>query len=124
MRSNVGHRARITAFLLKSPVVIGRIEQPILQVGAVNEVHSSEVASRQHDPHLLYKRIVAVIKGHRVDNPGLARRIEHRFCVSRIESQRLVRDDVLSSLDRSKRDGQMKVVRRAVMDDLDIGIIK
>ena len=97
VRSDVGERgARAALLRLEAPREIGRLEQPVLQVAAVDEVHGADVARGDHRARLLHERVAAVVERHRVHDAGVGRGAPERVRFRRRRRQRLLRDDVLA----------------------------
>ncbi len=73
VRSDVAdRRARAALVRLEAPREVGRLEQPVLQVGAVDEVHRAELAAGDHLARLLHQRVAAIVERHGVDDARLA----------------------------------------------------
>ena len=49
-------------------------EQPVLQVGAVDEMQRAELAGRDHLARLLDQRVAAIVERDRVHDAGVASR--------------------------------------------------
>ena len=69
--------ARAALLGLEAPREVGRLQQPVLQIGAVDEMDRAELAARDHLPRLLHHRVAAVVEHHGVDDAGSARRLPH-----------------------------------------------
>ena len=76
MRSDVADgRALAALFRLEAPGEIGGLQQPVLQVRAVDEVRLAQLACRDHLAGLLHQRIAAIVERHGVHDARFARRI-------------------------------------------------
>jgi hypothetical protein len=123
VRSNVGERRTGAALLgLQAPRKIGRLEQPVLQVGAVDEVRAADLAGRDHLASLLHQGIPTVIEGHGVDHAGLLRRAPQLVRLGGRHGQRLFRHHVLAAGDRRANHAAVQVIRRGVVNDVDLRI--
>jgi hypothetical protein len=100
----------------------GVLQQPVLQVRAVNEMDASELAAGNHLARLLHERVAAVVEGDGVHDAGFLGRLVQLPGVRRRHRERLVRNDVLAVLQRGQHHGHMQVIRRRVVDDVDVGI--
>ena len=123
VRSDIANRRALAALLgLEAPGKIRGLQQPVLQIRAMDEVGLANFAVMNHLARLLDERIAAVIEGHGVYDAGVARRVGQRpriFCVQR---KRLVRDDVLSMAQRRHDHRHVQVVGRRVVDDVHVRI--
>ena len=123
MRSDVGDgRALAPFFRLEAPRKVGLFEQPVLQVLSVHEMHRTDLAGRNHLARLLDQRIAAIIERDRMDDAGPGRRVEQAAGFSRRHRQRLVRDHVLAMGERRHDDRHVQIIRRGVVNDMDVGI--
>ena len=123
VRSDIANRRALAALLgLEAPGKIRGLQQPVLQIGPMDEVGLANFAVMNHLARLLDERVAAVIEGHGVHDAGVARRVGQRpriFCVQR---KRLVRDDVLSMAQRRHDHRHVQVVGRRVVDDVHVRI--
>ena len=58
------------------------LEQPILEIGAVDEMQRAELAAGDHLPRLLHQRVATVVEGHRVHDTSRVRRVQQPPCVA------------------------------------------
>ncbi len=98
------------------------MQQPVLQVCSVDEVRLAELARPHHRPRLLDERIATVIERDGVDDPGFTRGVPQRPGIFGIERKRLVRDDVLAMCESRHDDRNMQMVRRRVVDNVNVGV--
>ena len=71
VRSDVAQRRRRAAlFRVEAPRVVRVVEQPVLQVVAVQKVRRADVAARDRQPRLLHERVAAVVERHRCHDAG------------------------------------------------------
>jgi hypothetical protein len=85
-------------------------------------MHASELAAGNHLARLLHERVAAVVEGDGVHDAGLPGRLVQLLRIRRRHRERLVRNDVLAALQRGQHHGHMQVIRRRVVDDVDVGI--
>ena len=107
---------------LEAPREIGRFEQPVLEVSAVNEMHRPELAAGDHLARLLHQRIAAVVERHRVDDAGLVRRVEQPPGIGAVIASGLSEITCLPRRQRRQDHRHVQVVRRRVVHDVDVGI--
>ena len=88
----------------------------------MNEMDTSELATGNHLARLLHERVAAVVEGDGVHDAGLFGRLVQRLRIRCRHRERLVRDDVLAVLQRGQDDRDVQVIRRRVVDDVDVGI--
>jgi len=68
-------KAGAAVFGLEPPGEVRWLQQPVLQVGAVDEMDRAQVTRGDHRPRLLHHRVAAVVEHHGVDDAGSARRL-------------------------------------------------
>ena len=126
VRSDVAERRGGAALVrLEAPRVVGVLQQPVLQVVRRATKCGVPMSPRgDRVPRLLHQRVAAIVERHRVDDAGLGRLVEQRLRLGRGHRQRLVRDDVLALGDRRRVHRVVQVVRRRVVDDVDVGIVE
>ena len=125
MRSDVAERGRGAALVgLEPPRIVRILDQPVLQVGAEEEVRPADVAAGDRVPRLLHERVAAVVERDRVHDAGLRRRVEQLLRLGGGHRERLVGDDVLPLGNRRGVDRIVQVVRRRVVDDVNIRIVE
>ena len=76
-----------------------------------------------HLPRLLHERHAAVVKVDRVDHTGVLREPDQLPRLVGVHRERLFADDRLTRFDRRLADREMQMVRRAVVDDFDFGVV-
>ena len=124
VRADVAERRRGAALLgVEPPGVVGLVEQPVLEVVAVQKARRADVAARDRLPRVLDERIAAIVERDGGDDAGAPRLVDEPLRLGRRHGQRLVRDDVLPFRERRRRDLVVQIVRRGVVDDLHIGIV-
>ena len=122
--ADVGERTRGAAEpLVDAPVVVVRAQQPVLQVGAVDQAHRPGLpaARRARAP-----RAPSGSSGRRTA-PRLTRPTPAAASASccapgGVERQRLLADHVLAGRQRGLGEREVQVVRRADVDDVDAGL--
>ena len=125
VRSDVAERRRRAALVgLQPPRIVGVFEQPVLKVVADEKMRRADLARGDRVPRLLNERVASVVERHRVDDARLRGLIEELLRLGRGHRQRLVRHDVLALRDRRGVDRVVQVVRRRVVDDLDVRIVQ
>ena len=125
VRPDVAERRRRAALVgLEPPGVVRVLQQPVLQVVADEEMRLADVAARDGVARLLHERVAAIVEGHGVDDAGLRRLIEQLLRLGGRHRERLVGDDVLALRDRGGVDRVVQIIRRRVVDDLDVGIVE
>ena len=123
MRSDIADGgARASLVDLEAPRVVGRVEQPVLQVGAVDEVQRPQLAGRDERTRVLNERIAAIVERDGMDDAGTLGGLKQRARLGRRGGQRLVRDDVLAALERRHDDRRVQVVRCGVVHHVHVGI--
>jgi hypothetical protein len=123
VRPDVGHRrARAALLRLEAPGEVGRLQQPVLEVGAVDVVDGADAAGRHHRARLLDHRVAAVVEGDGVDDAGGAGSLPQRIGFRGGRGERLLRDDVLAVRERGADDGAVQEVRRRVVHDVDVRV--
>ena len=124
VRADVAERRRRAALgRVEAPRVVGVLEQPVLQVVAVDEVRRADVAAGDGVPRLLHERVAAVVEGDGGDDARAPRLLDQPLRFGGRHRQRLVRDDVLAPGQRGRRHLVVQVVRRRVVDDLHVGVV-
>ena len=124
MRSDVGERARRAAEVgLDAPVVVLRPQQPVLQVRAVHEPHSASLPTVHAHTRFSHDWVVAVDERDGRDAVGRGRQLGQPLRAGRVDGQRFLADDVLSGRQRGLGDGQVQVIRRADVHDVDVGCL-
>ena len=125
VRSDVAKRRRGAALIgLEPPGIVGILEEPVLQIVAVQKVRRTDVASSNGHASLLDERIPAVVERDRMDDAGAFRFVEKRSCLGAGHRQRLVGHDVLAPGDRGTGHRVVQVVRRRDVHDVDTGVVE
>ena len=88
----------------------------------MDEVRLANLAVVNHLACLLHERIAAVIEGDGIDNAGLARGVDKRTGVFRVQREGLVRHDVFPVRKGRHDDRDVKVVGRGVVNNMHVGI--
>ena len=123
VRSDVGDGGARAALLgLEAPREIGRLDEPVLEVAAVDEMHRPDVAGGDHLARLLDERVAAVVERDGVHDAGLLGRAPQVARVVGGHRERLVGDDVLAPRERSLDHRNVEEVRRRVVNDVDVGV--
>ena len=119
VRADVGDRPQRAALLrLEAPVPVGRIEQPVLEVAAVDVPDLAQRARRHERPRLVRDRVEAEVEVRAVHEPALRRELEQLGRLRRGRRQRLLADDVLAGRQRIAHLPVMEMVRRRHVDDV------
>ena len=95
------------------------VDEPVLQVAAVDEAHGADPARRDPGPGLEHHRVVAVDERHGGDAVRGVRGGEDPLGLGGGRRERLLADDVLAGRERRRRQRGVQVVRRADVDDVD-----
>ena len=124
MRADVGEGARrATEALVHAPVPILGAQQPVLEIGAVHEVHEPGLTRADALPRLANGGIEAVDERNR----GLAVRrggCGHELLSARgVHRERLLADHVLAGGERGRCERLVKVVRRADVHDVELRVL-
>ena len=121
VRADVGERARGAARRgVDAPVAVLGIEQPVLQIGAVDEAHRPGVAAAHALARLADRGIEAIDERHRRDDVGRRGLAGQRLGARAVGGQGLLADDVAARGQRRRGQRAMQVVRRADVDDVDV----
>ena len=124
VRADVREGARDAAPLgVDAPVVVLGVEQPVLQVCPVDEVHGAAPAGGDAVARLAHGGVEAVRERHGRARRGVGR--EGREALRRVEidRERLLADDVLAGRQGALRQVRVEVVRRADVDDVDRRVV-
>ena len=84
----------------------------------------ADVAARNGQTRLLHERVAAIAERHGVHDAGLRRQVDQLLRLGRRHRQRLVGDDVLALGDGGRVHGIVQVVRRRVVDDVDVRVVE
>ncbi len=123
VRADVCERARRTAELLvHAPVGVPGAQEPVLQVRAVQQAQRTGLPARDALARLTHRRVVAVDERHGRVAPRLRRDVDEPLRAGGVECQRLLADHVLPLRQRGLGERQVKVVRRADVDNVDVRI--
>ena len=99
-----------------------RVEQPVLQIAAVDQVDRAEVLALHPGPHLPGHRVEAVGERHGVDHARSARRPPAACSgVGQADADRLLAEHVLAGLHQRDRVGHVGGVRGADVHHVDVG---
>ena len=86
-------------------------------------MHRAELAAGDHLARLLHQRVAAIVERHRVDDAGVASpRRAARARRPRVIASGLSEITCLPSRERGEDHRHVQVVRRRVVDDVDVGI--
>ena len=117
VRADVGDGPQRPALLgLEPPVPVSRVEQPVLEVPAVDVPDGAEHARRHERARLMGDRIEAEVEVRAVHEPALLRKLEQLRGLRRRRRQRLLADDVLARRQGVAHLVVMEVVRRRDVD--------
>ncbi len=123
VRADVGERARGAAQLLvHAPVGVVGAQKPVLEVRAVQQAKRTGLPARDALARLAHRRVVAVDERHGRLPSRLRRDVDEPLRSGGVERERLLADHVLPRCQRSLGERQVKVVRRADVDDVDVRI--
>jgi hypothetical protein len=106
-------------FRLLVSVGVDRHRQPILDISRVDDSDVADFAGFDHFARLAHHRIAGVVEGHRKDEPFRTREFDQLRRFGEGRRQRLVADDVDSSLEEGLRHREVQVVRGDDDDGLD-----
>jgi hypothetical protein len=123
VRADVAHGAEFAALAGEhAPVVVGLMQQPVLEEVALHVDDPAEVAARDHRAHLQHGGEEAAHVVHREDGPFLPPffTASTTFESRRGHAERLFADDVLAHLERLEALLDMNLVRRGDVDDIDV----
>jgi hypothetical protein len=122
VRADVGERTGRAAQLgVDAPVRVAGAEQPVLEVGPVQQVERAGLAAADALPRFANGRVVAIDERYACKQTG-ARRGVHESFRSRDVRQRLLAHDVLAGCEGSLGEWVVKVVGRADVHDVDVRI--
>jgi hypothetical protein len=120
VRADVGHGTKRTPFVgLEPPVPIGREEQPVLEVAAVDVPDVADVSIRDQGAGLLALRVKPDVEVRAMDEAASLRELDEVRRLLRVDRKRLLTDDVLAGLEGRARLCVVEVVRRRQMDGVD-----
>ena len=121
MRADVGHApGRADVFGLQPPVVVGFVQQPVLQIRPVHQPGRAERAAAHLGPQVQHQRIEAVVEVHALDRVGVRRRAgEQRLGLGRRAGQRFFGKQMAARRQNLLIDGRVQMVRRAVVKHVD-----
>ena len=88
----------------------------------MDEVRLANLAVANHLARLLHERIAAVIEGDGIDYAGLARGVDKRTGVVRVQGEGLVRHDVFPVRQGRHDHRDVEVVGRGVVNNMHVGI--
>src|SRR3954464_4329028 len=121
VRADVGERPRGAAELLvDAPVVIGRLEQPILEGAAMDQPDRPGDARADALARLAHRGGVAVDERKRSGEGGGRRRVDHLLRPAVVDRQRLLADDVLAGGQRGLGERKVQMIGRADVHDVDV----
>ncbi len=89
---------------------------------AMHEAHRASLSTGDHRPCLLHERIAAVVEGDGMGYSRGQRGVAKLPTLGGVQRERLIRNDMLTCLERSHRNRKMKMVRRGVVNDRDVRI--
>ena len=98
------------------------LQQPVLQVGAVDEVHGAALAGGDAVARLVDRRVVAVDERHRGDARRGGGEVGEPLRALGVDGERLLADTCLPAAQRPPRQVLVEVVRRADVDDVDVRV--
>ena len=125
MRADVGDGAQRAALLgVEPPVPVGRLQQPVLDVDAVDAVDRAEVAAADPRAGLPAERVEADVVVRAVDEPALLGEPEQLAGLRGGQRQRLLADDVLAGREHGLHLRVVEVVRRRQVDDADAVVVQ
>jgi hypothetical protein len=123
VRADVGERTQLAAFLRQQPpVVVGVVEQPVLEVAAVDVDDPPELTLGDHCPQRLQRRVEPQVV---VDGKHPLGRLHRGHQSRRLlagHRQRLLADDMLARRQRRERMLRVQPVGRGDMNDVDLGM--
>ena len=122
VRADVGHGRTLALAGVEPPRVVGVFEQPVLQIGALHQVHGAGLARRHHGAGLLHERIAAVVEGHGVHHPGRACGVAQPARVGRGGRERFVAHDVFAVRERGVDDRPVQRVGRRDVYHVHVGV--
>ena len=109
--------------LVHAPVVVVGAQQPVLQIGAVQQAHRAGLPAGDALARLAHRRVVAVDERNRgLDGPTSAAASTSSLRLCGVERERLLADHVLAGGQRGLGERQVKVVRRADVHDVDVRV--
>ncbi len=123
VRTDVTQRGTVaTLSRIGTPGVDIWITHPVLQIKAVDEADGSCFAASNHAARLLYERISAIVEGNGMRYFCGQGCISKGLAFRRVEREWLVGDDMLAGSKYGERDRQVQVIRRGVVNDVDVRI--
>ncbi len=125
MRTDVADRPQCAAALrLEPPVPVALEKQPVLEVAAGDQTYVANIARRDHLARMLVQRVEADVEVHRVDHAAGRGKPRELAGLRSGHRQRLLADDVFAGRDDRLRLGDMEVVGRRHVNDVDGGIVE
>ncbi len=109
---------------LEPPVPVGVEEQPVLEVVAGHEADVAELAGGDHLADVLVERVEPDVEVHGVHEAALRRDLDKLRRLGGRHRQRLLADDVPAGGQDLLRLGDVEVVGRGDVDDLDRRILE
>ena len=107
---------------LEAPRIVRVEQEPVLQIGAVHEVRTADLAAGDEVARLLHERIAPVIERDGVDDARGPRAVEQIARLGARHGQRLVGNDVLAGGNRRSVHARVQVIRRRVVHHMDVRI--
>ena len=123
VRADICERARGAAEpLVHTPVVVVRAQEPVLQIAAVQQAHRAGLPARDALARLAHRRVVPVDERNRRLESRVGRGVDEPLRARGVERQRLLADHVFACGQRSLGEREVKMVRRADVDDVDVRV--
>ena len=125
VRADVADRPqRAAALRLEAPVPVALEEQPVLEIAAGHQPDIADIASRHDLVGMLVQRVEADVEVHRVHHAAGRGKPRELAGLRSGHCQRLLADDVLAGRDDRLCLGDVEIVGRRHVDDVDRGIVE
>ena len=125
VRTDVADRPqRAAALRLEAPVPVALEQQPVLEVAAGDQADVADIARRHHLAGMLVQRVEADVEVHGVDHAAGRGEPRELAGLRSGHCQRLLADDVLAGRNDRLRLGDVEIVRRRHVNDVDGGIVE
>jgi hypothetical protein len=121
VRADVRERPRSAAEIgLDAPVVVLRAQQPVLQVGAVDQADRAALPGAHALARLAHRGVVAVDERDGGDLARIGGRVRDGLRGERVHRDRLLEDHVLAGGQGGFGERHVQMIGRADVDDIDV----
>src|ERR1051326_6585478 len=123
MRPDVGEGTAESALTaVEPPGIISLFQEPVLEIGSMDEMNPPYCLLRDTTPRLLYQRIAAISEGHRMDNARRVGGLQKFAGLRRGHRQGLIANDVLVLSQRGEDGRAVQMIWSCDVDYIDRGV--